>query len=132
MLFVVSAIEDPPWDPDGAADEVTVSFPWGSLLRGIVRAEPSVLVPLARLARVGAAVRILLSVEQRDVRSGLVPDDVPPIIDRTAAYADAGFILERSASATLATRSRQRSSWAKRLGQQRTVQGIVLRKMRSS
>ena len=39
-LFVVAAIGALPRELDGLADVVTVHFPWGSLLRGLLGAEP--------------------------------------------------------------------------------------------
>jgi hypothetical protein len=40
-------------------------------LRGIIRAESSVLAPLARIGRPGSCVDVLLSVETRDAASGV-------------------------------------------------------------
>lgn len=129
VLFVVSSIEDGPCELDGAADEITVSFPWGSLLRGIVRAQSSVLLPLAGLAKSGAVVRILLSVEDRDSRTGLMADEMRSLHEKAAAYVSAGFVIERSAIATAAEIARRASSWAKRLGPARTVHAITLRRL---
>jgi 16S rRNA (adenine(1408)-N(1))-methyltransferase len=43
-LFVVAAAEALPPELDGLADLVTVHFPWASLLRGLLTADPAVLV----------------------------------------------------------------------------------------
>jgi 16S rRNA (adenine(1408)-N(1))-methyltransferase len=53
-LFVVAAAEALPPELDGLADTVTVHFPWGSLLRGLLRADPAVMTGLTRLMRPGA------------------------------------------------------------------------------
>jgi 16S rRNA (adenine(1408)-N(1))-methyltransferase len=49
-LFLVGAAEDLPGPLAGAADEITVNYPWGSLQRGIVAPEPRLLEKLAALA----------------------------------------------------------------------------------
>ncbi len=60
-LFVVTAIETLPHEFDGVADLVTVNFPWGSLLRGIACGDDAVIGPLARLAKPGAWIRVLVT-----------------------------------------------------------------------
>src|SRR5262245_4216240 len=65
-LFVVAAAEALPADLDGLADAVTVQFPWGSLLRGLLEADPAIVSGIARVARPGASVTLLLSVTERD------------------------------------------------------------------
>jgi 16S rRNA (adenine(1408)-N(1))-methyltransferase len=129
ILFVVSSIEGAPCELDGIADQITVSFPWGALLRGIVRAEPGVVRPLARIAKPGADVRALLSVEERDAAVGLDTIDARTIARNAAAYAGMGFTLTRCAIATPAERACG-SSWSKRLAPDRHVVAVTLRRDR--
>ena len=126
VLFAVARIEDAPCELDGTADRITVSFPWGSLLRGIVRAEPSVLEPLARIAKPGACVDVLLSVETRDAASGLGPDDISALPARADAFARCGLVVERFDIATDGEIAASGSSWAKRLGGSRRVSALRL------
>lgn len=128
VLLVVTAIEALPSELDGRADEITVNFPWGSLLRGIAHAEATVLEPLARLAKPEACVRVLLSVETNDRASGLPPLDVPALAACSAAYLRAGFAVVRCARATRAEIAASGSSWAKRLGNDRHVVALELRR----
>jgi 16S rRNA (adenine(1408)-N(1))-methyltransferase len=128
-LFVVASIEQLPHELDGRADAVTISFPWGSLLRGLVTADPCVMVPLARLAKPGATVRVLLSVEPSDAAAGLRPLDAATLRANAAAYRAAGFRLERCDIAMAQEIRAAGSSWAKRLGQDRRVFVIELRRM---
>ena len=51
VLFVVAAIEAPPAELLGAADEVSVLFPWGSLLAGVARAEHETLANIRTLCQ---------------------------------------------------------------------------------
>jgi hypothetical protein len=60
-LFVVAAAEALPPELDGLAALVTVHFPWGSLLRGLLAAEPAVLGGLTRILRPGGSLRLLVS-----------------------------------------------------------------------
>lgn len=79
-LFVRAAAEQLPPELSGLAAMVTLNFPWGSLLQGVVR--PHALGPaLARLAREGATAVIRFSVDPvRDAaeleRLGLAPADL--------------------------------------------------------
>jgi len=44
------------------ANMLTVQFPWGSLLRGLLEADPSIVSGIARLLKPGATATLLLSV----------------------------------------------------------------------
>ena len=125
----MASIEDAPCELDGAADRITISFPWGSLLRGIVRAEPAVLGPLARLAKPGARIDVLLSIESRDGGSGLCPDDLTGIASRAEAFARCGLVIERLGIANEDEIAASGSSWAKRLGARRRVSALRLRRL---
>lgn len=65
-LFAVAAIEAPPVELAGRADLVSVRFPWGSLLRGVLALEPKAAEGLASLVRPGGAIEALVSVTDRD------------------------------------------------------------------
>ena len=124
-LFVVSSIEDAPRTLDGIADAITINFPWGSLLRGVVHAEASVVHPLARIAKPGAELRMLLSVEGRDAAVGLGVLDATALQGTADVYAAAGFKLTLCAIATPAKRACG-SSWSKRLAADRQVFALTL------
>jgi 16S rRNA (adenine(1408)-N(1))-methyltransferase len=129
ILFVVAGIEDAPCELDGVADRITISFPWGSLLRGIVRAEAAVLAPLARIAKSGACIDVLLSVESRDAASGVDPDDVATLAWRASEFARCGLAIERFAVASEDEVASSGSTWAKRLGRARRVSALTLRRI---
>ena len=130
VMFVVSSIENAPRELERIADEITINFAWGSLLRGIVRAEAAVLGPLARIAKPGAPVRILLSVAERDAAGvGLEAVDADSLARNGGAYASAGLTLARCAIATTTGRA-SGSSWSKRLAADRQVIALTLRRER--
>src|SRR3712207_7253656 len=78
--FVVAAAEALPPELDGLVDELTVHFPWGSLLHGLLAPEVRVLAGLARLLRPGRCATALLSLTPRDRRP-----DLPALDDGLAA-----------------------------------------------
>jgi 16S rRNA (adenine(1408)-N(1))-methyltransferase len=94
------------------ADVVTVHFPWGSLLRGLVDGSSSVLGPIAGLMKVGAELRVLISVAPRDGFEVLTPSIITA---RCASYADHGLQLVEADWASNAIVAETRSAWAKRL-----------------
>ncbi|MEV0340758.1 class I SAM-dependent methyltransferase [Nocardia sp. NPDC050713] len=115
-LFVVAAAERLPTELDGVADAVTVYFPWGSLLRGVVTADPVVVTGLARLLKPGAALSILVSVIEHDRGSGLPPIDENDLRGLAGPYTAHGLTITEVAPATAAEIAATGSSWAKRLG----------------
>jgi 16S rRNA (adenine(1408)-N(1))-methyltransferase len=107
-LFVVASAEALPRELDAAADALHVHFPWGSLLRGLVRGDDAVLAGIARLTKPGAAITLLVSVTARDHLPGVENLDA-------AAYAKHGLELETKRLATADDLVAARSTWAKRL-----------------
>jgi len=106
------------------ADTLTINFPWGSLLRGVLGHDDAVLAGIARLLAPGAAGEVLVSVVPRD--------GVPPIPAADAladAYARHGLELVEARPATLGEVAASGSSWAKRLraGAERPVTLLRLR-----
>ncbi len=106
-MFVVGSVGSLPEELDALADDVRVTFPWGSLLRGVLGADPAVLDGIARVAKTGAEVRALVSVTERD---GLGPSAwVDPHV-----YDEHGLRLIEARPATQDEISGTNSAWAKR------------------
>ena len=116
--FLVEGVERVPDELGGLADEVTVHFPWGSLLRGLLTADEQVLSPLAKLLKPGGELRLLLSATSRDGYAELAPDDLSAL---APSYAEHGLEQMEARVATRLDIAASRSSWAKRLGQGRPV-----------
>ena len=115
-LFVVASADALPAELDGRADALTVHFPWGSLLRGLLDAEPSILAGMARATRPGATVTLLLSVTERDRSIGPVTLDERTFAALAPRYAVHGLLLSEARPATFEEVTHSHSSWAKRLG----------------
>jgi 16S rRNA (adenine(1408)-N(1))-methyltransferase len=111
------------------ADEVTIHFPWGSLLRGALAEDERVFDAISRLSRPGGVLRILLSVVARDGRAPLADRDLERV---TRAYRWLGFALVERRAATRADVDAARSTWGKRLDVGGSRPGQVLRFVRGS
>ncbi|MGH2467520.1 MAG: hypothetical protein ACRDGL_07310, partial [Candidatus Limnocylindrales bacterium] len=94
-----------------------VSFPWGSLLRGIVGGEAALVEGLAALLRVRGKLTVLLSLTEHDVGLGGVPAtlDRPALEPAVAAASAAGLELVACCEASRAEVLATGSSWAKRI-----------------
>ena len=114
-LFVIAAADALPSELDGRADALTVHFPWGSLLRGLLDADPAIVAGLARVTRPGATVTLLLSVTERDRSIGPVSLDERWFAALAAGYAAHGLLLREARPATVEQVTHAHSSWAKRL-----------------
>lgn len=119
-LFVVAGAESLPSELDGVAGAVTIHFPWGSLLRGVVGAEPWLAAALARVTKPGAAVDAFFSVTPRDAVPGLAALDDRAVAELVAAWSVHGFVVESASPAASEQIAATHSTWAKRLGAGRT------------
>jgi 16S rRNA (adenine(1408)-N(1))-methyltransferase len=116
--FLVEGVERLPRELSRIADEVVLHFPWGSLLRGLLTADPDVVVPIARLLKDDGELRILLSATSHDGYADAGPESV----SRNATeYAGLGLDLQETRVAAPSDISGSHSSWSKRLGPSRLV-----------
>jgi 16S rRNA (adenine(1408)-N(1))-methyltransferase len=127
--FLVEGVERLPRELAGVADEVTVHFPWGSLLRGLVDASSSVVGSIVGLMKVGAELRVLMSAADRDGYAELAPSLMG---SRCATYAEHGLHLVEAAWASNAIVAESRSAWAKRLAVGRTRSAVLARYRRDA
>ncbi len=117
LLLVAARAEELPSELDGVADLVTIHFPWGSLLAGVLNVDGSgVAAGLARITRPGCDVKVVLSVAERERALGL------PLLDASlerrlaTRYAAHRLALAEWRPASQQEIAETRSSWAKRLG----------------
>jgi 16S rRNA (adenine(1408)-N(1))-methyltransferase len=114
-LFVVAAAEALPPELNGLADLVTVHFPWGSLLRGLLGPDPALLAGLARVLRPGGRLSLLVSSTARDRGAGVAPIGEADLRALAGPWADHGLALTRVRPATPADVAAAHSTWGKRL-----------------
>lgn len=115
-LFVVAAVEALPAELDGVADLVTVHFPWGSLLRGLLGANPATMTGLTRVLRPGGTLQLLVSSTDRDHSAGVAPIQAATLRALAESYAAWGLAVTELRPATVADVADAHSTWAKRLG----------------
>lgn len=114
-LFVVAAAESLPPELYATVDEVTIHFPWGSLLRGLLRADPAIVEGLLAVTRPGAVVTMLLSVTGRDRVDGVEALDGSAIDELCARMAGVGLRPIEVRPASREDIEAAHSSWSKRL-----------------
>jgi 16S rRNA (adenine(1408)-N(1))-methyltransferase len=100
---------------------MTINFPWGSLLRGVLGHDEAALAGVATLLAPGATAHVLFSVTARDG----VPEPHPRL---GAVYVSAGLQLAEIRPATAAEIAASGSTWAKKLraGSARPVTRLTL------
>ena len=110
VLFVVAGAESLPPELDGSVSELSITFPWGSLLDGLVVPSPNVLESIARVLVPAGALTALLSITRLDGREPLGDASLDP-----AAYGRHGLEIVEWREAARAEIVAADSSWAKRL-----------------
>lgn len=115
-MFLVEAAEALPGPLTERADEVTVVLPWGSLLHGMLRADPAVVGALRGLLRVGGGLEALLSVAEGDGVPGYGQLTGHSLTRMAAAYRALGLECVEIRLANETDVERLSSSWARRLG----------------
>lgn len=121
VVFVLADAEDPPDALEGRADEVLVILPWGRLMVGLLRGERDVLAGIARLARPGAALRIVINGEVWGEPVPIEARDLPPpTVDYVhevlrPIYRRHGISICEVHKMTAAESASISSTWAKRL-----------------
>jgi 16S rRNA (adenine(1408)-N(1))-methyltransferase len=126
VRFILASAEAIPTVLHASADEVWVVYPWGSLLRGVTRPEPSMLLRIARVLKAGGVFTAAINVSALGNNSHLRDVGRPlstGLINHAAlheGYNKAGLAI----AAVRADDVRIRSSWGTRLGQGRPVRTL--------
>jgi 16S rRNA (adenine(1408)-N(1))-methyltransferase len=127
--FLVEGVERLPDELGCLADEVTVHFPWASLLRGLVCGADEIVGPIAGLMKAGAQLRVLLSAVDRDGLGELFPTRLLALRD---AYGEHGLRLTDAGLASVGMVAESRSAWGKRLAVGRARPAILARYRRDA
>jgi 16S rRNA (adenine(1408)-N(1))-methyltransferase len=93
VVFVRAEASSLPGALCGIADEVSVFYPWGSLLRAVLEPEPALLARIVRLGRPGTALRIRVNASALAAAGMDGLDRLLPRLRRD--YAAAGVRLAR-------------------------------------
>jgi predicted RNA methylase len=118
--FVVASAEQLPAELEGLATLVRVNFPWGSLLRGMLQPDASMLRSLASLAP-GGRFEIAFSYDPQHDTSAFIGDPLPLLDDAyikdvlVPAYRDAGLEVTEQRRLTQDEALALPSTWGRRL-----------------
>lgn len=114
--FMVEAAEALPGPLAGVAALVTVTMPWGSLLRGVLGLDPAAMRGIASIVAPGGRIETIVSVIPTDHVDGLGDLGPEAVVRVASAWSDLGFELVSSRPASADDLRPARSSWARRLG----------------
>jgi 16S rRNA (adenine(1408)-N(1))-methyltransferase len=115
-FFFLEAAEALPGPLACVASLVTITMPWGSLLRGVVGLDRDALSGIASIVAQGGHVEILASIVPSDNVDGLETLDLGARAAIAGAWRSTGLELHSMRPATIGDVLATRSSWARRLG----------------
>lgn len=132
VLFVVASLQQLPAELTGLAQLIRVNFPWGGLLRGLLKPESEALAAMASLARPGASFEILLCYDPVHDSAALEGATLPGLneayIDSVLApaYANAGLLIKTRVRLAREEALAIPSTWGRRLLHGRPRQVFLL------
>lgn len=122
LHYVIAAVEQLPPELTGIAARAVVNFPWGSLLRGLLRPDEGILRAIAATGSAGAGFELVLSYDPAHDTGALAGGETLPAPDE--AYID-GVLAPAYAAAGIWFAARRRldrevalaipSTWGRRL-----------------
>ncbi len=123
LLFIISGAQVLPRELAGMASRLTINFPWGSLLDGLLMADSAVLDGIAALARRGAALELCLNAGAlaefgRTLYAGA--DRIRENLIRCGWLVDVPRMLDTAALRALP------STWARRIAVGRDPRALML------
>ncbi|MEP7148077.1 MAG: class I SAM-dependent methyltransferase [Acidobacteriota bacterium] len=98
-MFIQAAVEDLPEEFDGAADEIHIYFPWGSLLKTVATGDSEILKSLRRISSPECLLEIVIGIDPVRDKAELERLEIPaltPVILHSyliPKYTAAGFRL---------------------------------------
>jgi 16S rRNA (adenine(1408)-N(1))-methyltransferase len=115
VLFLAAAAEALPGPLPAVAALVTITMPWGSLLRGAMGLDRAAMCGIGSVVAPGGRMEILASVTTADRVAGLETLDHPRLGTIARAWHAAGFDLVSIRPATRQDVRATHSSWGRRL-----------------
>jgi hypothetical protein len=115
-VFLVGDATSLPTVFDGTADDLTITLPWGSLLRAVLNGDPAFAVELGRALRPGGRLRVVTSLEDRDRAALDLETSDPSLTALATALETAGLRVVELRPVDEADLGEIRSSWCRRLG----------------
>jgi 16S rRNA (adenine(1408)-N(1))-methyltransferase len=122
-LFLIANACTLPCELYGQATEITVNFPWGSLLDGLLTEDSALLDGLAALAQPGAGITVRLNKRALEVLGWSTAAGARQVQEMLTM---AGFQMRPPLALTNEELSRLPTTWAKRLAHGRAAGAIAL------
>jgi 16S rRNA (adenine(1408)-N(1))-methyltransferase len=122
-LYVIANALALPHELDGCATHVTINFPWGSLLAGLLNGNPALVARLAVIAQPGAVLDVRLNAGAL-AEAGRELEDGGAAV--RAALRAAGFALRRPVALGPADLRACPTTWARRLALGRDPRALWL------
>jgi 16S rRNA (adenine(1408)-N(1))-methyltransferase len=122
-LYLIASAASLPRELDGLAGQITINFPWGSLLDGLLAGDADVLDGLRRIARPGTDLQIRLN-------SGALAESGSDLVSGPArigaVLSEAGFRLGPPTSLGIRELRACPTTWARRLACGRDPRAVML------
>jgi 16S rRNA (adenine(1408)-N(1))-methyltransferase len=123
VLYLIASAQALPCELDGQAGRVTINFPWGSLLDGLLAGDPDLMDGLRRISRPGADLLIRLN-------GGALAESGADLVSGPArigrVLSEAGFRLGPPISLGVRELRACPTTWARRLAFGRDPRAVVL------
>jgi hypothetical protein len=122
-LYVIANAEALPAELSGLASHITVHFPWGSLLTGLLTGGSKVIENLRMIAQPGATLAIVLN-SSALLKEGLSLEQGGAMVRR--AFQLSGFDVKPPVTLDAEAIHRYPTTWAKRMGYGRNPQALSI------
>jgi 16S rRNA (adenine(1408)-N(1))-methyltransferase len=123
-LYVIANALMLPIELNGLADSISINFPWGSLLKGLLQPEPALLSGLCAISRAGAALDIRLNAGALAEAGWAFEAGVQRI---RAVLADHDIRMSKPLTLTPESLKAIPTTWAKRLTFGRDPRAVTMR-----
>jgi 16S rRNA (adenine(1408)-N(1))-methyltransferase len=121
LVFIWASAEQLPEELTDVAHEIYINFPWGSLLSGVMKADPVILNNIRKLAREDATIHVFTSYDTKFepdlLTNGGMPELSLEFIQETLTeeYADQGLVISDAVMLDEKEKRQLTSSWPKKI-----------------
>jgi len=122
-LFLIASAQDLPAELNGLPTQVSINFPWGSLLDGLLDGDPGILGSLARVARPGASLTLRLNGGALSEAGWEAEAGIHQVTD---TLWQAGFLVQEPVRMSASALRAFPSTWARRLAVGRDPRSWVI------
>ena len=122
-LFVIANARSLPAELYGLATQVTINFPWGSLLQGLLEAEPGLMAGLSAVSQPGALLEVRLNAGALAEAGYSLEKGTALVWDNLLAH---GFGLRVPAKLDVQSLRGYPTTWSRRLAVGRDPRSVAL------